>query len=480
MRRAAPSANVRDTLSAGDSCLAEWLPAIAQIKIAGFRGTGFLVTSDGLVLTAFHVIADRDASIKARAPRFHEGPIQVRFGSGLDDTWDGGTATVVENRFSIAEDWALLRIRNQATVPPMVLAALDAPRDGRAFTTFGFPDLEKEWGGAYHGTIGMWGKDTIELAATNIVTGMAMGGISGAPVVVDGRSVAIILRSLADDKRRAMKGSLYAVPIERAVRGCEGLLLDDAGPMPFEQEIAVRLPEKKAALIAAGDKLGLPAERATAAQIARRMLSSELKPAGAALRCCQLSPVEALPILECLGAMRLHDDAIEELRRAGDRARVALLQSAHGALHRWYVRRAYAEASAEDLRVVVVFAGDAEQEPDAPPHSEQILARIRHAVSRQVGAFQAACLLSEERDDDECLGWVIMVDEDRYAALAEAQARLPNLRIIAASTATLRLRDDDLRHVEPVSPVMTPEEEQRLLTRWQGIAGSLGILPKGP
>src|SRR5215471_14136795 len=144
--------------------MADWVSAVALIKVANYRGTGFLVSADGLVLTAFHVVADRQASIEARKPQFYPGPITVRFGDGNNKTWDGGVATVVENRFSMMDDWVLLKVAPQRIeAEPVAVAQLTEPREQRAFTTFGFPKLDSENGGVYAGTIGLWSDVQVEI-----------------------------------------------------------------------------------------------------------------------------------------------------------------------------------------------------------------------------------------------------------------------------------------------------------------------------
>jgi hypothetical protein len=128
---------------------------------AGFRGTGALVSEDGLVLTAFHVIGDLEQSRKTREAVFYKGLIKVVFGDPKDRagaTWMAGDGRASCERYSFIDDWALLRLQAR---PGEQLVLSSAPfrlaqptMDGVAFKTFGFPRYAAEVGNEIAGTLG--------------------------------------------------------------------------------------------------------------------------------------------------------------------------------------------------------------------------------------------------------------------------------------------------------------------------------------
>src|SRR5688500_4679417 len=92
-----------------------WKRAVARITVggeAGSRGTGALVSDTGLVLTAFHVVADHAKSLKTRKAEYFAGPILVVFGDPKDkNTWTSGDGSAERTSyFSIDDDWILLQL----------------------------------------------------------------------------------------------------------------------------------------------------------------------------------------------------------------------------------------------------------------------------------------------------------------------------------------------------------------------------------
>src|ERR1700730_11321257 len=95
------------------------------------RGTGFLV-ADGLVLTALHVVADRNQQSLTPYP----GEIVLTFPHGSIK------ASIYENYWDRLADWTLLRCETSldpdGALRPLPLAELR--EEGGAWETYGFPD----------------------------------------------------------------------------------------------------------------------------------------------------------------------------------------------------------------------------------------------------------------------------------------------------------------------------------------------------
>jgi len=468
----------------------EWIRAVARITMGdGSHGTGFLISEAGLVLTAFHVVAHRQESLEQPAPVWRTGPISMKFGNPNDPAsqWSTGDAAVYLDRYSIADDWILLEIpRPDHGVAPLPLAEYTEPRADNAFATFGFPTLRAETGGIYHGTVLHWDATLSELDAENLEAdakgGEDAGGISGAPCVVDNHAVGIIVRSLANPRGLAVTRSLYAVPIARAAEGLRGLVpWDDGKPVVFQNVVVKKLPSDPMKLSAAAAVLGLPAVREKA-PIARRLLATKLELARDAIAECDLDASGAGPILERVAAMRLHADAVAKVRAPGvkpgsDVAKLPLLASTDRQIHKWYVQRAFAERKLSDRgnEIVVVTREPADAELASGTPVDSIVARARKRLLRRKFAEDLVDeMLSSERIEGAEL-WLVLVGENRPNVIAEVRDRLPNAQIILglAEPAPFPAPYEEL--ASPVSPVMTPEEQRRLVRAWQRAAAKLEV-----
>ena len=176
------------------------------------RGTGFLVSADGLVLTALHCVAILSASTEEKAS-LRAGTIKLRFGDpkdialgplGPDGKLFTTTATLVDH--SLAHDVALLRCVQIPPVAPLKLAPI--PFDGERWSTFGFAaasgvlvddpiDLIEMNGQAWDGHVS---SDSSRLQLTVNQHGtIDLGGISGAPILIGSEVVGVALQSVNQD-----------------------------------------------------------------------------------------------------------------------------------------------------------------------------------------------------------------------------------------------------------------------------------------
>jgi hypothetical protein len=469
----------------------QWIRAVGRITLGdGSHGTCFLISSDGLVLTAFHVVANRDQSLAKLAPVWRPGPYEVAFGdpSTPATRWTTGAATVYLERYSIDDDWAMLEIaRPPADVVPLQLADYELPRADNAFATFGFPTVKSSIGGVYHGTVLNWQAQLAELDAANLEAdakgGEDAGGISGAPCVVDNRAVGIVIRSLANARGQAVTRSLYAVPLARAAHGLKGLVAwDDARPVVFQKLVVGKLPADRSLLEAAAGVLGIPGV-AEKAPIARRLLASKLEVARDALAECYLDGSAVGPIIERVAAMRLNADAVAKVRTPLTRdgkpvPALPILPGSETRIHKWYVQRAYADRPqpVSGNTIVVLRRPSAAAELASGTALDWILDGARKILlKRKLDAGQVDDLLSPARIDDIDGMWLVLIGENRPDVVTEARDRLPNAQILLGlgSTAPFPAPYEDL--AAPIYPVMSDDEQRKLVRAWRNAAARLEV-----
>ncbi|MFO0601608.1 MAG: serine protease [Polyangiales bacterium] len=459
--------------------------AIAQIKVGSSRGTGFLVSDDGLVLTALHVIADRDECKRKGALVPYRGQITLRFGDPKSDAvWaPSGPATIEPGRYSVEDDWVLLRVPTPVQAAPLTLARLASSSTKPTFTTFGFPGNEAEIGGDYDGTVGS-GAKKMELTSPQILAGAPMGGLSGAPCVVEGRVVGVIVQALLDEQGGARKPTIYAIPIEYAARGGR-LAWDCDDVLPFEPEVRTLLPRDEAALAAAARSLGLPIAQAGVGGVARRILRARVVPdARDALGCCAVKPADAAQALGYVAAMQLPEEAVARLADATERLAPALLRAVEDRVAFWYERRArWAKGGAHvwvnDTVVVPSLAGHEEAGGDDPDAAASaVLAAIEAAARKK---WPTDRLFKRFRASARAPGTefcVLLHDELRFDVLERVRARLPNAHLLVVTADDVALRDEDLPRVTPVVPALSPQEEDDLLTALELAQSALAPAPE--
>src|SRR6185503_17411638 len=469
----------------------EWIRAVGRITVAdGSHGTGFLISPDGLVLTAFHVVGDRGKSLGKPAPVWRPGPYDIVFGDPNNPAtlWKAGAARVYLDRFSIDDDWAILEVgKPPAGLVPLQLADYELPRADNAFATYGFPTVKAQIGGVYHGTVLNWQAQLAELDAANLEAdakgGEDAGGISGAPCVVDNRAVAIVIRSLANPRGQAVARSLYAVPLARAADSLKGLVpWDDGKPVVFQKVVERKLPGDPLKLEAAAGVLGMPGVREKA-PVARRMLATRLETARDALVECDLEARAAGPILERVAAMRLNADAVAKVRTPLVRdgvpvAALAIVSGSESRIHKWYVQRAYADRRQPDSgdTIVVLRRPAVAAELASGTPLEAILAGARKALLRRKLAPELIDdLLSPTRVDDIDGIWLVLIGENRPDVLSEARDKLPNVQIVLGLGQAMPFPAPYEDLAAPVYPVLSDDEQRKLVRAWQNAAGQLGV-----
>ncbi|WP_332307126.1 trypsin-like peptidase domain-containing protein [Stigmatella aurantiaca] len=192
------------------------------------RGTGFIVRVESGaidILTALHVVADLAASRASRTPVWHEVSAQVQLGSGEIITVPLGTQG---SRSSIDQDWALLRFEGALPSPvvPLRLAGLESRPHARKWQTFGYSDAAPDAGEPHSGDIEDERGNVIYLFDKQGASGTGgfLSGCSGAPCIVEGHVVGIIVEALQrkekERKAQSIHGAVFALRIEAVAVEC--------------------------------------------------------------------------------------------------------------------------------------------------------------------------------------------------------------------------------------------------------------------
>lgn len=190
------------------------------------RGTAFLVSKD-LVLTAMHVVAqDRIA----KQPTFADRITLVFTQSGFETA-----ATILKDRYDGDADWVLLRCANPPAISRPLKFAWSGQHNTANWQTFGYPAAEPENGMAISGSVRdhharRGTKPAIQLFSEEAAAGNGMpaAGLSGAPVIVNGKVIGHLRRALvsqaATSETEVVGGTLYACPIGMVYVACADLL----------------------------------------------------------------------------------------------------------------------------------------------------------------------------------------------------------------------------------------------------------------
>ena len=191
---------------------------VARIIDAGGKavGTGFVVTSDGLIVTCAHVIdvARSDDSIRLifHDPGSTKEKREVRVARVEPDYW----------RDAAAEDVAFLRLEG-----PLPSSAVPLPlgssfnTQGQTFRSFGFPEAKPDDGMLGECRIlGFVSEDSISLL--QLSSNQVSKGFSGAPVWDDSRHVVIgMVTSIVATRRIKIASTELLVPFDSSWRQTE-------------------------------------------------------------------------------------------------------------------------------------------------------------------------------------------------------------------------------------------------------------------
>jgi len=206
----------------------ELLRAICKIEPrvkGGKRGTGCLIAPD-IVLTALHVVANR-------SPQKVEAHEYIEISLGNFKT----TAEVIPQGFSGELDFALLRLKEQypSSVRTLELAEL-VDEDRSQFESFGYPNARPEGlviSGRIEGCRLPYEQvEAMQLYSDQVASdiGLLADGLSGGPVLVDGKVVGVIAHSLQrqDESgvKRSVAGTIYATSVKSIANSANRVLTE--------------------------------------------------------------------------------------------------------------------------------------------------------------------------------------------------------------------------------------------------------------
>ncbi len=186
--------------------------AVARLQVGEERGTAFLVARD-IVLTSLHVLAHVDGPDFELYPE----PAELSFFDGPKVS-----AVPIPGLVDPVGDWIALRCASPIEADFLTLDVTVASHD--AWTAFGYATPRATDGMVFDGKIAdadarFRSVEAIQLFSEQAAAGggAPVAGLSGAPVMVDGRVVGLVRATLKDalgDDRRNLAGTLYACPVD--------------------------------------------------------------------------------------------------------------------------------------------------------------------------------------------------------------------------------------------------------------------------
>ncbi len=186
--------------------------AAARVINGGSTGTAFVVKDDRRwLLTARHCVVDSNRQVVQQ--------VELEF---PDPKSEAGTAVFHKATARVVhagdgEDWAILEVDAKQGLPrwakQLRLLHADLHLD-HPWSTYGFPGPEP--GETWKRGLPLSGRVTLRGVRPHLfadrLRGLVVGGVSGAPVVVEEHAVGLIIRADRDDRGVATTGSLYALP----------------------------------------------------------------------------------------------------------------------------------------------------------------------------------------------------------------------------------------------------------------------------
>lgn len=458
--------------------------AIARIVVGQGRGTGFLVSRDGLVLTALHVVADLEGSRRNERLKPYPDPITLRFGDPLTGaTWTPtGAATLVPELYSLQGDWAVLKIAGPipGDVVPLRLAELATAHDTATWKTYGFPDVAAAVGSDFDGPITSWDQGVARLRS-DAAAGVKMSGISGSPCIVGGDAVALIHSALLD-KELCQGGVLTAIRVREIAAAAAGRLpFSQPVLVPFEHRVRALLPRDDEALREAARLLGIP-ERPTPSDVARGLVLAGVARAGAILWQIALPEAVCHEVLDMVAAAHIHHEAVDRLVEAVRSSVPGVMRATAPETCNWYGLRARHKLTdagdatpasrvwGKRLLHVDIAGREESAAPDAGADpiraaADQLIALIRKAAT---GQWQDPRVVRDALDGKLTAPFCVALHgELRVPVVDELRRRLPNARFLMVCAGEIILGEADRARVVTIAPHL--ENESDLLASYLAI-----------
>jgi hypothetical protein len=460
--------------------------AIARIVVGNVRGTGFLVSRQGQVLTALHVVADLEGSVRNERLKAYADPIWLTFGDPVTkNTWaPAGPASIVPELYSLKGDWVVLQFPGPVPddVAPLTLADLGTALDGVVWNTFGFPDVAAHDGGDFDGPITSW-EPPIARLRSDAATGVKMRGISGAPCIVNGDIVALIGSALLDDEL-CQGGVLLAIQVREIVAAAGGRLpFSKPVDVPFERRVRSLLPDDDPdALRDAAKLLGIP-DRPFHGDVARGVILAGVELAAQVLWAMAVSSPERQEVIDMVAAAQLHHEAVDKLVEAVRTSRPGVLRASAEETCNWYGLRARHKltlggdpaaapgraagmwgkrllhvnvAGLEETAAPAAPAAPAAREVDPiAVAADQLIALIRQAATRQwVQPRAVQDALAGKPGAPFC---VALHGEHRVPVVEALRVRLPNARFLMVCPDDVVVGDAERDRVMTIAPHLQDE-----------------------
>jgi hypothetical protein len=236
-------------------------------------GTGFLVSRDGLILTARHVGTG-------------SSELLVRFCGNVDVR-----GILVEQGDGAADDWALYRVSDVPLgINPIPRGNLGNVATQVAWHSIGFAKIRGQNRGAFHGEVRTAGPN-LDLYCQELIDRYydEARGLSGGPCIIDGEAIALIVDVLYDTQsERIVTGQVHAIPLDRIKPRTVQLNLGGEPPLPWEYAISgslQHLSRDDQLIAASAARLANPVVGPQLTrQIARRMINGGVLGVAAVLR----------------------------------------------------------------------------------------------------------------------------------------------------------------------------------------------------
>lgn len=417
------------------------------------EGTGFLVSGDGLILTARHVGGGSQQ-------------VEVRFLG-----YKRVVATLVEEGPS-GEDWALYRAAEvPAGIEPIPQGKLGNVADAVFWYSIGHAKLRNGLRGAFHGEV----RSTVpvldlfcrELADDKFYEDAR--GLSGGPCIVDGEVIALIVNVLCrGDNNLIVTGQVLALPLEKIRPQKVQLALCGESRLPWEHVITSALqglsPDDR--LIAASTaRLANPVEGdRLPRQIARRMINQGILMIAEVLLQLRAKLDKNLEvkvseqILEMAETLWVSGRAAECLAGLVQDKQLGVLATDCGWSAQHHLRRAYAtrELGAVAWKHAVVDAG-AHKEPFA----DAVVAKAYEVLGKLLLSKDPATIKRRVATFPFVTAFVVSVP--RKDVVDKLRAEFPKLVIVFMSRheRSTAVPNPFVDSIEQVLPAPSAEEERQ-------------------
>jgi hypothetical protein len=419
------------------------IPAAVDWAIVEIRdgtqvlGTGFLVSTDGLVLTARHVTHPRTR-------------ITAAF---IDGTTSG--AEVVDFGQAPADDWALCRLTNvPAAIAPIPLADLRSVMKEVVWYTVGFPNLRANLRGGLHGVVRRE-VPKLELYCRELTDKSYddARGISGAPCIVDGEAVGLIVDVLRQNAGPIVTGEVQAIPIAAIQPRNLALSYGRGSDLPWQRVFSYPLQAvTEAERQMAADIVRLSPQIPPAPdQIARRMINQGVDATAKVMKQIDRIGKEVVDeIMSLADTLWVRGSAAESFAQITDVKGVGWIATERDwcAVHHLYRAYACRQQTKFAWRYVVVRSAYVE------PVADTIALRTREALCRELETTEAH--VRRKLAKQACVA-AFIVGTPRDDVVQKLRAEFPTLVIVFMSRAQNASAAGAV--AQPIIPAPSPDEE---------------------